>query len=84
MNDAGYIVDIDRLVLTDVGVAPSQALHLRGLIETELRQALQPRHPDAHAEAVPAAAPHLAGSGQYHLAGTIARSIVRAVRSGEA
>jgi hypothetical protein len=36
MNEPNLIIDIDRIVLTDLNVTPDQAERIRGLVEAEL------------------------------------------------
>ena len=85
MSDVARIIEIDHIVLTDVGVAPDRAPSLRGLIEAELQRGLERGFPDAPAETVTVAVPPVQRSGpsERHLARGIARRIVHAVGGGE-
>jgi len=83
MNSPPHIIDIDHIVLTDVGVAPGRAPYLRALIEAELPALLEAGVPATPADTAMAAAPlNVTGPGERQLAAGIARGIVHAVAGG--
>jgi hypothetical protein len=41
MSDLLHTIEIDRIVLTDLGVTPDRAEHIRALVEVELQRLLE-------------------------------------------
>lgn len=82
----GQVLTIDRIVLSDLGVAPERAERIRALVEVELQRLLERKGwPDGlaggevrHLDApeVRLAKPH----SDSHLAGNLAQSIARALQ----
>jgi hypothetical protein len=78
-----HTIDIDHIVLTDVGMAPGRAPDLRALIEAELPRLLGPRFPATPADTAIVVAPlQVTGPGERPLAAGIARGIVQALAGG--
>lgn len=76
-------LEVERLVLHDLGISPARAEHVRELVEAELGRLLAHAPLDSSSAAIPVRvvdAPGLgAGSSDHDLAASLARAIARAV-----
>lgn len=76
-------LEVDRLVLPDLGISPARAERIRQLAEAELGRLLARAQPDGHHTATTVrvvAAPELdAGRSDPDLAASLARAIAHAV-----
>ncbi len=83
---SAHSIEIDRIIFTDLGVAPERAEHIRVLVETELRRLLMQGEglegltggEIRHLAALPmhVANPHDDG----HIANGLAQSVAQAIR----
>jgi hypothetical protein len=87
MRDPAHTIEIDRIILTDLGVTPDRAERLRALVEMELQRLLaQDGWPDGlansevgHLDALPV---HLAGPhSDSRLASGLAQNITQTLQS---
>lgn len=85
MNSPRYVIDIDRLILTDMGISPERAEQLRARVEVELQRHLEQMPPSRESIGrAPIRVPPIsvAGSvGDRQLASHIARGIARSMGS---
>lgn len=87
MNDRArppaFDLEVERLVLPDLGISPARAEHVRQLVQAELGRLLASAQLDSSSTAIGTrvvGAPGLGpGSSDRDLAASLARAIVRAV-----
>ena len=84
-----HSIEIDRIILTDLGVTPDRAEHIRALVGTELRRLLmqgEGLEGLAGGEIRHLAAPsmHLTNArDDHHIANGVAQSIAQAIRGAK-
>jgi hypothetical protein len=86
MRDSAHIIEIDHIVLTDLGLTPERAVRVRALLEAELQRLLvrggwPEGMPVGAVDRLEAPTLHLPHSHtDSHLASGLAQSIAQAVR----
>ena len=85
MNSPRYVIDIDRLILTDMEISPERAEQLRGRVEIELQRRLERTPPSRESiRNAPIRVPAISVArsvGDRQLASHIARGIARSMGS---
>ena len=83
MNSPRYTVDIDRLILTDMGIPPERAEQLRARVEIELQRCLERMPPSRESIGnAPIRVPPISVAGPVNngqLASHIAKGIARSM-----